>query len=131
MACVRGTSHPTLHWARLTPHSVAPQNEKWSKERRWGFFGAVFAVATVLMWILVFFAYYAAVWPRNAEKLIGTPAWQFLQLQLARMDEWIKVRQRYRPKLSFDDSVPKVVQNAVRQGEAARLLRERAREQEL
>ena len=79
---------------------------------------------TLALWGLVFFATFANMRPAAAQRLVGTRNWKKMIALLDRLDAYIKANVKYTPRLRFDKSTPKGVQQMVHQAETLRKQRQ-------
>ena len=90
----------------------------------------VFIIATLLVWALFVFAYYATHWPHHARALVGERLWQLALDGVDFMERMMKIDPKvldawasgYRGEASLE-GVPEEMKNVARQTHAQRVQR--------
>ena len=126
-------SDPKHSAARFDALKVAlrrQQEERWAAERHISWPYLVFIIATLLVWALFVFAYYATHWPHHARALVGERLWQLALDGVDFMERMMKIDPKvldawasgYRGEASLE-GVPEEMKNVARQTHAQRVQR--------
>ena len=122
--------HAASRFAALRAHLRKAQQDRWAAESHISWPYLLFIIATLALWALLCFAYYAVHWPHSARAFVGERLWKLALDGVNLMERMLQVDPKvadawasgFRGEASLE-GMPEEMKNAARQAHAQRVLR--------